>query len=123
MTTALLVEDDPTFRELIRYYLTDLGFEVVAMSDGRSALEWLKLRTPDLVCLDLMLPETSGYDICERIKKSPQKGTPVLMMSARGLPMDRAHAEEVGADAYLVKPFTRTEFINTAGKLLKRDPG
>jgi len=119
--TALLVEDDPTFRELIHYYLSDLGLEVVAVAEGRAALTWLATKTPDLVCLDLMLPETSGYEVCEQLKASPKhKTTPVLMMSARGLPMDRAHAEEVGADAYLVKPFTRAEFMSTAQGLLAK---
>ena len=120
--TALLVEDDPTFRELIHYYLSDLGLEVVAVAEGRAALTWLATQTPDLVCLDLMLPETSGYEVCEQLKASARhRFTPVLMMSARGLPMDRAHAEEVGADAYLVKPFTRAEFIATAQGLLSKN--
>ena len=120
--TALLVEDDPTFRELIHYYLSDLGLDVVAVAEGRAALTWLATRTADLVCLDLMLPETSGYEVCEQLKASPtHRRTPVLMMSARGLPMDRAHAEEVGADAYLVKPFTRAEFMNTAQGLLSKN--
>ena len=65
---------------------------------------------PDLVCLDLTLPDVSGYDVCEHIRGQPElAGVPVLMISARGTLLDRAQAEEVGADGYLTKPFTQDE--------------
>jgi two-component system chemotaxis response regulator CheY len=76
---------------------------------------------PDLVCLDLTLPDVSGYDVCEYIRgQSELAGLPVLMISARGTLLDRAQAEEVGADGYLTKPFTQEEFVQQVLRLLAR---
>jgi two-component system chemotaxis response regulator CheY len=109
---AVLAEDDPSFRELVRIYLEALGLEVVEFSEGKSPMDQLVGLEPDLVCTDLMLPQFSGYDICEFIRRTPSlKKVPVLFMSSRGSPTDRAHAEEAGANAYLVKPFTQAEFV------------
>ena len=109
--TVLVVEDDPALRKLVRGYLSFMGFSIVEVADGRSAMAKLGEQVPDLVCLDLMLPESSGYDVCEFMRKTETlKHVPVLMMSARTLPEDRAYAEEVGVTAYLTKPFSRAEF-------------
>jgi two-component system chemotaxis response regulator CheY len=107
---ALLVEDDPSLRKLVRGYLELIKFAVSEASDGRKAMSALQEQPYDLVVLDLMLPESSGYDVLEFIRKEGKTQTPVLMMSARSLPEDRAHAEELGARLYLIKPFTRAEF-------------
>ncbi len=107
---ALLVEDDPSLRKLVRGYLELIKFAVSEVSDGRKAMSALKEQQLDLVVLDLMLPESSGYDVLEFMQKEGKTQTPVLMMSARSLPEDRAHAEELGARLYLIKPFTRAEF-------------
>jgi DNA-binding response OmpR family regulator len=107
---ALLVEDDPSLRKLVRGYLEIIKFGVSEAPDGRKAMMALKEGKHDLVVLDLMLPESSGYDVLEFMKKEGLHDTPVLMMSARSLPEDRAHAEELGARLYLIKPFTRAEF-------------
>lgn len=117
---VLLVEDDPALRRLVNGYLVRMGLEVVEASDGRAAIEALRGFMPDLVCLDLMLPEISGYDVCEAIRKNPAlRAVPILMISARSLPEDRAQAEEVGATAYLIKPFSRVEFSNNVRALLQ----
>ena len=109
--TALVVEDDPEIRKLIRKYLEKLGLEVHEAGTGKAALAQLAAMTPALVCLDLMLPETSGYDICRHIRQMPAlRKVPVLMISARSMPPDRAQAEEVGADAYLIKPIRWKSF-------------
>jgi DNA-binding response OmpR family regulator len=109
--TALVVDDDPDIRKLVSAHLTRLGFAVSSAADGRSAIKRLDEARPDLVCIDLMLPESSGLDVCEYVMKTPAlKDLPLLMISARTTPADRAVAEELGARAYLTKPFTRAQF-------------
>lgn len=107
---ALVVEDDPPLRKMVRGYLELQKYGVAEASDGRKAMAALREQKFDLLVLDLMLPESSGYDVLEFIRKEGMTGTPVLMMSARSLPEDRAQAEELGARLYLIKPFTRAEF-------------
>lgn len=110
--TALVVEDDPEIRNLITIYLQRLDFEVTTASNGRLAIKKLDEARPTILCIDQMLPESSGYDVCEHIVKAPAlKGLPILMISARGMPGDRAVAEELGVRQYLVKPFTQAQFV------------
>lgn len=120
--TVLVVEDSPLFRKMVGEFLHALGVtRVQEASNGRSALEQLAHSRPDLVCLDLTLPDVSGYDVCEYIRGQPElAGLPVLMISARGTLLDRAQAEEVGADGYLTKPFTQEEFVQQVLRLLAR---
>jgi two-component system chemotaxis response regulator CheY len=121
--TALVVDDDPDILKLISKYLTRLGFAVTAAADGKSAIKALDSSRPSLLCLDMMLPEASGYDVCEHVTKSPGlKGLPILMISARGMPGDRATAEEVGVSEYLVKPFTQAEFDAHVARALQAHP-
>jgi two-component system chemotaxis response regulator CheY len=119
---ALLVEDAPLFRKMMGEYLRQLGFtDISEASSGRAAIQALEQRRPDLVCLDLVLPDVSGYDLCEYIRGSPAlSDVPVLMISARGLPEDRASAEEVGASGYLCKPFTQAEFQRHVEQVMAR---
>ena len=103
---VLLVEDSPEVRRLTRTHLLRFGHEVVEASDGQAALVALETTSPDLICLDLMLPEVSGYEICERIRATPRLSRiPVLVISGRSTPTDRAYALEAGANAYLLKPY------------------
>jgi DNA-binding response OmpR family regulator len=118
---ALVVEDHPDARALIRTYLQAMGVEVVEVAEGRSAIRQLESSPPDLVCLDLMLPELSGYEVCEFMRAHPMlKDVPILIMSARAKPMDRAFAEDVGATAYLVKPFKRSDFSRAVNACMNR---
>ena len=81
-------------------------------SNGQLAITKLDQARPTILCIDQMLPESSGYDVCEYIVKTPTlKGLPILMISARGMPEDRALAEELGVRQYLVKPFTQAQFV------------
>jgi two-component system, OmpR family, response regulator len=108
---VLVVEDDPALRKLIQAYLKALDFDSIGHADGRAAMNELAKSEFDLVCMDLMLPEVSGYDLCEHIRKTlGLTHLPILIISARTLPEDRAYAEEVGATAYLAKPFSRSDF-------------
>ncbi len=108
---ALIVEDDPGIRRIVSESLVRLGAQVVEAENGRGALALLQRLKPDVVCLDLLLPEVSGYSICEFIRSTEAlQRVPVLVMSARSRPQDRADAEEVGASAFLSKPFTSSQF-------------
>ncbi|MCA1826855.1 MAG: response regulator [Myxococcales bacterium] len=105
--TALVVEDHPEIRSGIRALFLRMGIDTIEAADAQSALSRLEACKPDVVCLDLVLPESSGYELCEFIRKSPaHHRTPILMMSDRAYPEDRAHAAEAGANAFLVKPFS-----------------
>jgi DNA-binding response OmpR family regulator len=122
--TALVVEDDPDIRRLVCTYLAALGFEPVEARDAEAAIEQLKQCAPALVCLDWMLPVASGYTVCEYMLDTPTlQKTPVLVISARSLPQDRAQAQEVGASGYLTKPFSREAFNAHVQSLLGEQGG
>lgn len=116
---VVLVEDDPEIRKFMRRCLEKLDLRVKEAATGRAALALLREEKPALVCLDLMLPEFSGYEICEKIRASPDLcEVPVLIVSARSMPPDRAAAEEVGASAYLMKPIRWKTFSTMVSDLL-----
>ena len=107
-------------RRLVVRYLESLSVDVVEAADARSALNQLAKVPPDLVCLDLVLPESNGYSICEHMRGTPDlRDVPILVMSARNSLADRAQAEELGINSYLTKPFSRTEFISVCKGLLQ----
>ena len=124
MTTPqlLMIEDDARLAQMVSEYLTQSGFEVVHAGDGAKGLEQLQARTPDLVILDLMLPDTDGLDVCRRIRALPgaQAKVPVLMLTAKGDPMDRIIGLELGADDYLPKPFEPRELLARIRAVLRR---
>ena len=124
MTTPqlLMIEDDARLAQMVSEYLTQSGFEVVHAGDGAKGLEQLQARTPDLVILDLMLPDTDGLDVCRRIRALPgaQARVPVLMLTAKGDPMDRIIGLELGADDYLPKPFEPRELLARIRAILRR---
>lgn len=108
--SVLVVDDDPEIRVLLATALDRMGFSVTQAADGRTAIKRLDEARPSLLCIDLMLPESSGYDVCEHVNKTPTlSGLPILMVSARTMPEDRAHAEELGVRVYLAKPFNQSE--------------
>jgi two-component system chemotaxis response regulator CheY len=116
----LVVEDDPPLRRLARACLESMGLQVDEVSSGKNAIRHLEERTPALVCLDLMLPEISGFDVCDHIRSTPRLSkVPVLVMSTRSHPVDRAYAEEAGAAGYITKPFRIDEFQGEVRKLLR----
>jgi two-component system chemotaxis response regulator CheY len=123
---VLLVEDDTAIRVLLKKALQRLGLKVFEASNGRGAINFLTNNKPDLVCLDLVLPELSGFEILTFIRRNRRfDALPVLVVSARPLPEDQAQAREQGASAYLTKPFTRGEFEHCVRSLLaaNSDPG
>ncbi|HLK40837.1 MAG TPA: response regulator [Polyangiaceae bacterium] len=117
--TILLVEDHPPEREAIRRMLVGQDFAVITAVDYHSALRVLAASIPHLVCLDLTLPRESGFELCEYMRGQMKfQFVPILVMSDRSSPEDMAHAEEVGANAYLKRPFTRDRLLKYVSTLL-----
>jgi two-component system alkaline phosphatase synthesis response regulator PhoP len=121
MKKALVVEDDPDIVELIAYYLKAEDFSTVAWADGRRALEQLRTEKFDVVILDLQLPGMDGLSLCREIRGDKRtSGLPVIMLTARGDEADRVVGLEVGADDYVVKPFSPKELVARVRALLRR---
>jgi DNA-binding response OmpR family regulator len=117
----LVVEDESDIRELLRYNLEQDGFAVEEASDGAEALDRVRRRAPDLMVLDLMLPQMSGLEICRRIRNEPETAKlPIIVVTARGSEVDRVLGLEMGADDYVVKPFSPREVVARVKALLRR---
>lgn len=118
MARILLVEDDETLQLTIRYNLERAGHEVLAVSDGESALERAATLRPDLVVLDVMLPGLDGFEVCRRLRE--RSTVPILILTARDDEIDRVLGLEIGADDYLTKPFSMRELTARVKALLRR---
>lgn len=116
--TILLVDDEPTLRETVAEALEADGYRVVSAADGREALVRFRAERPDLVLLDLMLPELSGIEVCRIIRA--ESGVPILMLTARSSEIDKVVGLEVGADDYVTKPFSLRELTARVHALLRR---
>ena len=118
---VLVVEDEADIRELLRYNLAQEGFAVEEAADGAQALERIKRRAPDLIVLDLMLPGMSGLELCRRIRATAETASlPILVATAKGAEVDRVLGLEMGADDYVVKPFSPRELVARVKALLRR---
>ena len=116
--TILVVEDEPALRDTLSYNLKKDGFTVEAVGDGRAALDSARTLRPDLIVLDLMLPEIDGFEVCRILRK--EMTTPILMLTARDDEIDRVVGLEVGADDYLTKPFSMRELMARVKAQLRR---
>ncbi|KWT94345.1 MULTISPECIES: response regulator transcription factor [unclassified Variovorax] len=119
----LMIEDDARLAQMVGEYLAQSGFGFHHALDGASGLEMLQQRSPDLVILDLMLPDTDGLEVCRRIRALPNSAlakVSVLMLTAKGDPMDRIIGLEIGADDYLPKPFEPRELLARIRAVLRR---
>lgn len=116
--TILVVEDEPTLRETLVEALEADGFRVTAAGDGRAALERFRADHPDLVLLDLMLPEISGIDVCRLIRA--ESSVPIVMLTARGSEVDKVVGLELGADDYVTKPFSLRELSARIRAIFRR---
>ncbi|RAQ97355.1 response regulator transcription factor [Thermogemmatispora tikiterensis] len=114
----LIIEDENNIAQLIRLYLEQAGYEVVIAGDGAAGLELHAREKPDLVILDLMLPALDGMEVCRRIRAWAD--TPILMLTARQGEEDRIAGLELGADDYLVKPFSPREVVSRVRAILRR---
>ncbi len=123
MTSAkvLVVDDEPTVREVVVGYLRRDGHDVAEAADGPTALELLDAEPPDLVVLDMMLPGVNGLDILRRVRSSSD--IPVIMLTARAEETDRVSGLELGADDYVVKPFSPRELAARVNGVLRRTNG
>lgn len=114
----LLVEDDATLRETVEYNLRNQGYDVLTAGDGHAALEMARRDAPDLLLLDLMLPGIDGFEVCRVLRR--ESSLPILMLTARGDEIDRVVGLEMGADDYLIKPFSMRELLARVKALLRR---
>jgi DNA-binding response OmpR family regulator len=116
--TILVVDDEPTLRETLVDALEADGFRVVAAADGREALTRFRAERPDLVLLDLMLPELSGIEVCRIIRA--ESGVPIVMLTAKDSELDKVVGLELGADDYVTKPFSLRELSARIRALFRR---
>ncbi len=117
-TRALVIEDDPNIVDLIRSNLAVRGFDTVVSADGSRALQLLDTEAPDIVLLDLMLPEVDGFELCRQIRE--RSGVAIIVVSARGGERDKVTALNMGADDYMTKPFSIEEMLARIAATLRR---
>jgi DNA-binding response OmpR family regulator len=115
----LIVEDDTAILTGLIDLLTQEGYKVSSASDGSEALRCYEMERPDLILLDIMIPEKSGYDVCKEIRKKDQN-IPILMLTAKGQEVDKVVGLEIGADDYIVKPFGLKELLARVRAVLRR---
>jgi len=121
MATVLLVDDDPKIRDLLRLYVEREGHRTIAAADGETALAAALRSRPDLVILDVMLPGLDGFEVCRRIRD--ESDVPILLLTARSGDSDKVVGLDLGADDYVVKPFSPRELMARVRALLRRRRG
>ena len=122
MSKILVIEDDASIRLGLSDTLRAKGYEVTVATKGEEGLELAESVVPDLIVLDIMLPDTTGFEVCRRLKdaRSPVADTPVIILSARGAELDRVRGLELGADDYVTKPFSLMELLARISAVLRR---
>ena len=118
MTRILVVDDEPRYQKLLRVNLEPEGYEIITASNGQEALDRISTHHPDLVILDIMMPVLNGIATCERIRQF--SNVPVIILTAKGEEADRVAGLNVGADDYVVKPFSATELVARVRAVLRR---
>jgi two-component system alkaline phosphatase synthesis response regulator PhoP len=121
MSKVLVVDDDPGIVKLVRGYLEQVGYEVAVAYDGKKAMQIARNERPDLVILDLMLPEMDGWDVCRALRK--ESDVPIIMLTARVEESDKLIGLELGADDYVTKPFSPRELVARVRSVLRRAEG
>ena len=116
--TVLVVEDESSIASFVALYLKNAGYRVRTVGTGEAALEQVDAERPDLIVLDLMLPDLDGIEVCRRIRRSSE--IPILMLTARDEDVDKIIGLEVGADDYLTKPFNPRELVARVKSILRR---
>jgi DNA-binding response OmpR family regulator len=116
----LIVDDEASVVEVVGLYLRREGFEITSAADGREAFEALQKGRPDLLILDVMLPEIDGLEILRRLRAGSDSKVPVILLTARGQEIDRIYGLELGADDYVVKPFSPAELTARVKAVLRR---
>lgn len=118
MRTILVVDDDPHIREVIAFALEQAGMRVESAADGNAALNAVERHRPDLVILDILMPEMDGLEVCRRLRKVAD--TPILFLSSKSDEIDRVIGLEIGGDDYVTKPFSPRELVARVGAILRR---
>ncbi|MDK2896060.1 MAG: two-component system, OmpR family, response regulator ResD [Candidatus Atribacteria bacterium] len=118
MNTILIIEDEESVRELLRIYLEKEGFAVEMAADGEEGLAKIRRTSPDLIILDIMLPQKDGFEVCREVRQ--KSATPIIMLTARGEELDRVLGLELGADDYIPKPFSPREVVARVKAVLRR---
>jgi len=117
----LVVDDEPDVLELVEYNLSGAGFSVITASDGAEALAKIRTHQPDLVILDVMMPEMDGTELCKLLRRDPATADiPIILLTARAGEIDRVLGFELGADDYVTKPFSPRELVLRVKSLLRR---
>ena len=115
----LIVDDEPNIVLSLEFLLEQDGFDVAVARDGEEALAQVAAFRPDLVLLDIMLPRLNGYEVCQKIRETPEwAGVRVLMLSARGRELDVSKGMALGADGYITKPFSTRDLIDQVRRVL-----
>src|SRR5688572_16856203 len=121
MERVLIVDDDPDILRLVSYILSHAGLEISTASTGREALDTIRKHRPDLIVLDLMLPDIDGMEVCRTLRQQQSfRRIPILMLTARGEEIDRVVGFELGADDYVSKPFSTRELVLRVKSILRR---
>ncbi|NLF51167.1 MAG: response regulator transcription factor [Leptolinea sp.] len=115
----LLVDDEPNIIQLARMYLEREGYRFISAADGKEAMEMIRTKKPDLVVLDVMLPELDGLEVCKRLRRE-KNNVPVIMLTARDDDIDKILGLELGADDYMTKPFNPRELTARVKVILRR---
>lgn len=124
MARILVIEDERDLQTVLDFNLRQAGHEVLSALGGRDGMQLAHERMPSLVLLDLMLPDLSGTEVCKALKRDPRTaGIPILMLTARGEEVDRVVGFELGADDYVVKPFSVRELLLRIDAILRRTQG
>ena len=117
----LIADDNENIREALTYLLEDEGYQLWLAKDGAETIEKVKEFRPDILFLDIMMPEINGYDVCQVIKSDPVlKNTYVIMLTAKGQVAEQERGKEVGADEYVVKPFSPMEILTKIKNILDK---
>ena len=117
-TTILAVDDEPRLLKLVAFNLAAEGFAALTTTDGRHVLELVKTHSPDLVLLDLTMPEMDGFTLCQSIRQC--SAVPIIILTARGQDQDKVRGFELGADDYLTKPFSVEELLARIRAVIRR---
>ncbi len=121
MARVLLVEDEKDIRDVVAFNLKQAGYEVLAAGTAEEALRQIRTHKPNLILLDVMLPDRSGTEICKALKRDPATNAiPIIMLTARGEEVDRVVGFELGADDYVTKPFSMRELLLRVQAMLRR---
>lgn len=119
MKKILIADDRPEVGELVRVTLEGEDYEIFCTSDGKEALKKIRKMKPDLVLLDVMMPEMDGLEVCRKLKKDPQtKEIPIIMLTAKGQEVDKEKGRGVGVSDYITKPFSPSHLLNKIEEIL-----